>query len=67
MNNSKFRAIPETDFKIPFKLEEQAISSWLNRLTKYDGKEACLQILLLLQALNSTKSRIKNKITILNI
>lgn len=67
MNNQKFKPIPQSDFNITFKMEEQSISEWLIHLSNYDGKEACLQTLLLLQAINKAKLDVKTKTRFLNI
>lgn len=65
---SKFRAIPKLDsFKIPFKLEEEALLDWLTSLNICDGKNACMQIMALLQALNKTEINAKNRLIFLKL
>ncbi len=62
MTNSIIRSIPE----VPFKLKLKSISDWLATLTNFDSKDACLQIIFLLQVVNSSKY-IKDKSSILNV
>ncbi len=67
-DDPKFRAIPKLDtFKLPFKLEETALSDWLIDLSQYDGKEACTQILALLQTLNKMEISTKNRLAFLKL
>jgi hypothetical protein len=67
MNNIlKFReTLKSNDFTIPFKLEESALLNWLMELNHHDAKEACIQTLYLLQALNKTELIAKNRIEFL--
>lgn len=69
MDDSKFRAIPETeDFKIPFKLEEKALLNWLGQLTRhYESKQACLQTLRLIQAISKTDLSASKQLLFLKI
>lgn len=67
-DDPKFRAIPKAaPFKFPFKLEERALSDWLIDLSRYDGKEACTEIMALLQTLNKMELSSKNRLTFLKL
>lgn len=66
--NTKFKAVPENhDFKIHFKLTENQLADWLLALSHLGSKNACLQILYLLQFLNKTKLSTKNRSSFLKI
>lgn len=67
MLNSIFKPVPKLeDFKISFKLEEASLSIWLASLANYDAKQACLAILQLLQTLNKTPLKSKQRVLLLN-
>lgn len=67
-DDPRFRAIPKLDtFKLPFKLEERALSDWLIDLSHQDGKEACTQIMALLQTLNKMEISAKNRLAFLKL
>jgi hypothetical protein len=66
MNNTTFKPIPKNDeFKIPLKLTQNLLVDWLLTLSNYGSKEACLQILYLLQILNKSKLPVKTRISFL--
>jgi hypothetical protein len=67
MNNAPFKAIPKNEeFKISFKLESNLLVDWLLALSKQGSKNACLQILYLLQTLKKTKLSTKKRLSFLN-
>jgi hypothetical protein len=65
---AKFRQVPKLEeFKIPFKLEENALTDWLTDLASEDAEEACARILTLLQSFNKTDLVFKQRFTLLQI
>jgi hypothetical protein len=65
--NTKFKAIPQNkDFKIHFKLAQEPLADWLLSLSHhYGSKDACEQILYLLQLLNKTELYAKERMVFL--